>query len=188
MKLCRVICIFLPLLAAVCLAGVCFGSASLSRLPAGDETARIILLQLRLPRVAAGVLAGVGLSTAGVLLQTVTGNDLAGPNIIGVNSGAGLAVILLLTFGAGAGKLLPLGAFFGAFAAAAVILLTAARIGFSKTNVILAGVALTSILNAAISFISLMMGYLGLAPVHWSLNAISVISSRVSRNAFSSTP
>ncbi len=111
MKLRRVILIFLPLLAVMVLLGLCFGSVSLSRVLAGGETARLILWQLRLPRVAAGVLAGIGLSTAGVLLQTVTSNDLAGPNIIGVNSGAGLAVIGLLTFAPGAGKLLPLAAF-----------------------------------------------------------------------------
>ena len=156
MKLRRVILIFLPLLAAAVLLGVCFGSVSLSRLLAGEETARIILLQLRLPRVASGVLAGIGLSTAGVLLQTVTGNDLAGPNIIGVNSGAGLAVIVLLTFLPGAGKLLPLGAFLGAFAAALLILLTAGRMGGSRTGIVLIGIAVTTIFNAAISFLSLL--------------------------------
>ena len=57
--------------------------------------------------VLAGLLAGVGLSIAGVLLQTVTANDLASPNIIGINSGAGLAVILLLYFFPGAGRILP---------------------------------------------------------------------------------
>ena len=156
MKLRRVILIFLPLLAAAVLLGVCFGSVSLSRLLAGEETARIILLQLRLPRVASGVLAGIGLSTAGVLLQTVTGNDLAGPNIIGVNSGAGLAVIVLLTFLPGAGKLLPLGAFLGAFAAALLILLAAGRMGASRTSIVLIGIAVTTIFNAAISFLSLL--------------------------------
>ena len=156
MKLRRVICIFLPLLTAVVLLGVCFGSVSLSRLLAGEETARIILLQLRLPRVTAGLLAGIGLSTAGVLLQTVTSNDLAGPNIIGVNSGAGLAVILLLTFAPAAGRLLPLGAFLGAFAAALVITLAAGRLGSSRTGIVLVGIAVTTIFNAAISFLSLL--------------------------------
>ena len=156
MKLRRVICIFLPLLTAAVLLGVCFGSVSLSRLLAGEETARIILLQLRLPRVAAGVLAGMGLSTAGVLLQTVTSNDLAGPNIIGVNSGAGLAVILVLTFAPAAGKLLPLGAFLGAFAAALVITAAAGRLGSSRSGIVLIGIAVTTVFNAAISFLSLL--------------------------------
>ena len=77
MKLRRVILIFLPLLAVTVLLGLCFGSVSLSRLLAGEETARLILWQLRLPRVAAGVLAGLGLSTAGVLLQTGSSRRLS---------------------------------------------------------------------------------------------------------------
>lgn len=156
MKLRRVILIFLPLLAVTVLLGLCFGSVSLSRLLAGEETARLILWQLRLPRVAAGVLAGLGLSTAGVLLQTVTANDLAGPNIIGVNSGAGLAVIGLLTFAPGAGKLLPLAAFLGAFAAALLIAAAAGRLGASRSGIVLIGIAVTTVFNAAISFLSLL--------------------------------
>ena len=156
MKLRRVILIFLPLLAVTVLLGLCFGSVSLSRLLAGEETARLILWQLRLPRVAAGVLAGLGLSTAGVLLQTVTSNDLAGPNIIGVNSGAGLAVIGLLTFAPGAGRLLPLAAFLGAFAAALLIAAVAGRMGASRSGIVLIGIAVTTVFNAAISFLSLL--------------------------------
>ena len=156
MKLRRVILIFLPLLAVTVLLGLCFGSVSLSRLLAGEETARLILWQLRLPRVAAGVLAGLGLSTSGGLLQTVTANDLAGPNIIGVNSGAGLAVIGLLTFAPGAGKLLPLAAFLGAFAAALLIAAVAGRMGASRSGIVLIGIAVTTVFNAAISFLSLL--------------------------------
>lgn len=144
-------------------AGLCFGSAplSLSQLAQalagrGEQTTAIILWQLRLPRVAAGILAGVGLSTAGVLLQTVTANDLAGPNIIGINSGAGLAVICTLTAFPAAGKLLPLTAFAGAFGAAVVILLASNRLGSSRTGVLLIGIAITTLLNAAISFLSLL--------------------------------
>ena len=129
-------------------AGLCFGSAPLSLSAvwevltgAGDSTTAIILWQLRLPRAAAGILAGVGLSTAGVLLQTVTANDLAGPNIIGINSGAGLAVIWTLTVMPAAGKLLPFAAFLGAFGASMVILLAADRLGSARTGVLLIGIA-----------------------------------------------
>ncbi|MBQ2830851.1 MAG: iron ABC transporter permease [Oscillospiraceae bacterium] len=120
-----------------------------------SSTAAAIVRLSRLPRTAAAMLAGAGLSIAGVLLQGVTDNHLASPNIIGVNAGAGLFTILTLHLFPTAVLALPFAAFFGAFAAASVILLTAGRIGFSKTNVILAGIALTSILNAAISFVSL---------------------------------
>lgn len=155
--------ILLLLLVLTAIAGLCFGSA---RIPAsglmaaltggGEGTHRLILWNVRLPRVAAGVLAGIGLSTAGALLQTVTANELASPNIIGINSGAGLAVILMLTVAPTAGALLPFGAFLGALAAAMVILLTAGRLGSSRTNILLIGIAITTLLNAVISFLSLL--------------------------------
>lgn len=157
MKLRRIYLLLLPLLLMTMVAGLCFGSAplSLSQL-AQDSTARTILLGIRLPRVAAGLLAGVGLSTAGVLLQTVTANDLASPNIIGINSGAGLAVILMLTLMPKSGPWLPFGAFFGAFGAALLILAAGSRIGSARTGILLMGIAITTVFNAAISFLSLL--------------------------------
>lgn len=163
MKLRRVFAIFVPILLIAVAAGLCFGSAplSLSQLAGaltgtGDDSVRLILWQLRLPRVLAGLLAGMGLSTAGVLLQSVTANELASPNIIGINSGAGLAVILMLTAFPMAGRLLPFGAFVGAFGAAMVILLAARRLGGSRTGILLIGIAITTLLNAAISCLSLL--------------------------------
>ena len=158
MKLRRIYFILLPLLMLTMAAGLCFGSAplSLSELAAGEGSARVILLGIRLPRVLAGLLAGIGLSAAGVLLQTVTANDLASPNIIGINSGAGLAVILLLTLAPKAGGWLPVGAFCGAFGASLVILAAGSRLGSSRSGILLIGIAITTLLNAAISFLSLL--------------------------------
>lgn len=119
-----------------------------------SEQINVIIRNIRLPRVAAAVVAGVGLSVSGVLLQAVTDNDLASPNIIGINSGAGFAVIVMLALFPNSVFALPFGAFFGAFGAAMLIVYTSSKIGVSKSTVVLAGVALTTILNAAISFIS----------------------------------
>ena len=62
----------------------------------------------------AALLAGIGLSVSGVLLQGVTDNGLASPNIIGVNSGAGFLTILTLSCFPHAVFALPFAAFFGA--------------------------------------------------------------------------
>lgn len=163
MKLRRIYFLLIPLLLLCVAAGLCFGSTPMT--PAqlldaltgrADDAARIILWQLRLPRVIAGILAGAGLSAAGVLLQSVTANHLASPNIIGINSGAGLAVILMLTAFPAAGQWLPFAAFLGAFGAAMVILFAADRLGGSRVGILLIGLAITAILNAAISFLSLL--------------------------------
>ena len=149
------------LLAVTVLLSLLLGSAKLSVTEvlsalAGNASAEatVIVRNIRLPRTAAAVIAGAGLSIAGLLLQAVTNNDLASPNIIGINSGAGFAVILMLALFPRAAAVLPFAAFIGAFGAAMLIVYTASRMGVSKSTVILAGVALTAILNAGISFIS----------------------------------
>jgi iron complex transport system permease protein len=53
-----------------------------------------IVLDARLPRTLAGLLAGGALGLAGALMQTLTRNPLADPGILGVNSGASFAIVL----------------------------------------------------------------------------------------------
>lgn len=122
----------------------------------GFETQSMILYALRLPRLLQGILAGVGLSVSGVLLQSVTGNDLASPNIIGVNAGAGFAVIIILSYFPNAVMGLPFAAFLGAFLTTLLIMAIADRVDSSKATVILAGIAVQALLSAGISFFSLL--------------------------------
>lgn len=150
------------LLAVFCLA-VAVGSTSLSPtefwdglfLKEGAENISIILYYLRLPRAFAALLAGVGLSLSGVLLQSVTANKLAAPNIIGVNAGAGFCCILTLCFFPMAAAALPLAAFLGAFGTTLLIVSVAARLGGFRSTVILCGIAFTALLNAGISLLTL---------------------------------
>ncbi len=152
------------LLLAVLLFALRFGSAHISwraLFPAllgrdGYERYTIILYTLRLPRVLAGCLAGVGLSVSGVLLQSITDNALAGPNVIGVNAGAGVAILLWLALFPRAFALLPFVAFAGALLATLMILLLSERVGASRYSVILAGVAMTTLLGAVISAVTLL--------------------------------
>lgn len=62
-----------------------------------DNTAwEVIVLQSRLPMVIVAMLAGAALSVSGLLLQTIFNNPLAGPSILGVSSGAGLGVAVVM--------------------------------------------------------------------------------------------
>jgi len=85
---------------------------------------------------------------SGCVLQRVLGNSLASPGIVGVNAGAGLAVTLCCAVGLLSGWAVALAAFFGALAAAALVMLLSRATGASRTTVILAGVAMNSILGA----------------------------------------
>lgn len=115
-----------------------------------------IIYTLRLPRTLAGILAGAGLGVSGVLLQSVTDNKMASPGLIGVNSGAGFAVILALFLPAFPAKLIPIAAFGGAFLATLAIIAIAGRMGMTKNTVVLSGIAFSAILSAGISLISLL--------------------------------
>lgn len=129
-------------------------SGILEREGFGYESA--IMLAVRLPRLIAALLAGVGLSLGGVILQSVMGNELASPNTVGVSSGAGLAAVICLSFFPSFSHLLPIGAFVGALVTSIFIMVLSRVIGGGRTTIILAGIALTSLFGAGISFFSIL--------------------------------
>ncbi|MGN1319968.1 MAG: FecCD family ABC transporter permease [Acutalibacteraceae bacterium] len=107
-----------------------------------------IFLFVRLPRTAASLICGAALAVSGAVIQGVLANRLASPSIIGVNSGAGMAVTLCTAFGIYGGLRLSLFAFLGAFVTVMAVSLLARRIGASRGTLILLGVAVNSFLNA----------------------------------------
>ena len=117
------------------------------------DSTRAILLNVRLPRVAASVLGGAALATSGAIIQGVLNNPLASPNILGINAGAGFAVLLASSAAPAAFALLPLAAFGGALLTAAVIFALSLRAGMSKLTVVLAGMAMTAIFTAGMNTI-----------------------------------
>ncbi len=134
-------------------AAILFGSTplDLSQWNAPTSATFRILYYLRLPRALGATLAGSALAVAGVLIQAVLQNPMAAPNIIGINSGAGLAVVILLALAPGALAYLPLAAFGGALLACLCIYFIAARTQLSKLGITLVGIAVSSILTAGIS-------------------------------------
>lgn len=116
--------------------------------PGGDSIEFQIIYNLRLPRTLLGALVGAALAVAGVILQAVMRNPLASPGIIGVSSGAGLAaVVALMIFPALSGWLIPV-AFGGAFITATAVYLLAWKRGVEPVRLLLAGVAVSSLLGA----------------------------------------
>ncbi|MEA9391498.1 Fe(3+)-siderophore ABC transporter permease [Acerihabitans sp. TG2] len=119
----------------------------------------VIVLDARLPRTLAGLLAGLALGLSGALMQTLTRNPLADPGILGVNAGAGFAVVIGITFfGAASIDSYLWFAFAGALAAALLVALIGA-LGRGRLNPIrltLAGVALGAVLDGMASGIALL--------------------------------
>ena len=114
-----------------------------------------ILYSVRIPRVFGGMLAGMSLAISGVILQAVMNNSLAGPNIIGVNSGAGLFALIIMIVFPGYYNLVPVGAFVGALAASLIIYTIALKTGASRLIIILAGVAVSGLLSAGIDMLTI---------------------------------
>jgi iron complex transport system permease protein len=117
----------------------------------GTPVQRQIVLNVRLPRNIAAALVGVCLSVAGVILQGVMRNPLAAPNIIGVTGGGGLAAMIILIALPRYFQLLVPAAFIGALAATALIYALAWKRGVLPGRMILAGVAVSSLLGAFIN-------------------------------------
>lgn len=107
-----------------------------------------IFLYSRLPRTLGALFVGAALSVSGAVIQNVLSNNLASPSIIGVNSGAGLAVTIAAAFGIYGGFTLSLISFAGAFLAVLVLSVASKKIGPGKGTVILMGVALNAIFGA----------------------------------------
>ena len=124
------------LVLAVSLLNLCLGAekvalAQVLRALVGEgsgTTAFRIVRYVRLPRLCACLLAGGALAASGAIIQGVLGNPLAGPNVIGVNAGAGLTTLLLATLAPSAVAFLPAAAFAGALGASLLILLLAVDI------------------------------------------------------------
>ena len=93
----------LVVITAVISAGIGFSTLSFERLlPTlfgyGTFKEEFVLFSIRLPRIIITFLAGMALALSGVILQGITRNDLADPGIIGINSGAGVAIALFFLF------------------------------------------------------------------------------------------
>lgn len=118
-----------------------------------------IVLDARLPRTLAGLLAGGALGLAGALMQTLARNPLADPGILGVNAGASFAIVLgaaLLGLSSPQQQLLL--AFCGAFIASLLVAFTGSQGGgqLSPVRLTLAGVALGAVLEGLSSGIALL--------------------------------
>lgn len=123
---------------------------------ADDPLARTIILELRLPRAALAACVGAGLAAAGAAYQGLFRNPLAEPFVIGTASGAALGAAAVISLGWEGWtpawlSPVPFGAFAGALSAAAVTYLLAASSGSdSVVGLLLTGVAVATLLNAAL--------------------------------------
>lgn len=186
-------------LAAVCV-GISVGAVSIPLQAIGDilwswtgdparraawpEEYATILLHVRLPRVAMGLLAGAALAVAGTLFQTLLRNPLGDPFLLGVSAGAGLGATIALAMGA---ALTWWGASAVAASALAAGLLTMglvyglARVGRAVpiSTLILSGVVVSSVLSAVTLLVAALSQYRFGEIMMWLMGRLEVSDPRL---------
>jgi ABC-type Fe3+-siderophore transport system permease subunit len=124
----------------------------------------------RLPRIVAAASAGALLGVAGLILQRLTNNEMASPEVLGVSAGAILAFALsLFAFGSLGSLSESISASVGGLAVLAVILALGRSSGFAPERILLAGIALNALIDAVVGVLSatgdpraiLLLGWIG---------------------------
>lgn len=137
-----------------------------------DETARATMRDLRLPRAGVAAALGANLALAGLVLQAITRNPLAGPGILGINQGAALGLVAALAFPGLGG--LDLMAMLGALGAGALTFAIAG--GFTgrvaPMRLVLGGVAVGAFAYAAVRFAYTLEDDLARSVVRWTVGDI----------------
>lgn len=156
------------LLVAVCGLSLTTGASNASLwnaiadLAAGRDLStmdRVVLLDIRLPRLCMGILVGASLAVSGAVMQGLFRNPLADPGIVGVSAGAGLAAIVAIVLGgflplavqqAVGSWMVPIAAFFGGWGSTILLYRVSTRGGqTSVATMLLAGIALGALAGAA---------------------------------------
>jgi iron complex transport system permease protein len=140
----------------------------------GTPSEQLIIGQQRMPRALIGVLVGAALAVSGTLLQGVSSNPLAAPEIVGVSAGANLGVVL-------SGILIPglsygyvwIAAMLGAFAAIILVYSLAWNGGSSPSRLILVGIGIS------IAGQALVMGLVASQPVYQAGNAVVFMTGSI---------
>ncbi|WP_295814985.1 iron ABC transporter permease [uncultured Nitratireductor sp.] len=122
----------------------------------GDDQAALIVNTLRVPRTLIALVVGAALGLSGLFLQTATRNPLAEPGLLGINAGAGFAVVLLVVIsGASSLSAIAAAACFGALLCALLVFSLAFSAGgiSSPSYLLLAGVTVAALLSSGIQIV-----------------------------------
>lgn len=167
---------------------ISFKDSVLALFNIGENSTILIIHNIRVPRVLAGLVIGGGLSLAGLIMQTSLNNSMASPSTLGVSNasvfGANIAIIIL-----NGGKILGMSinytnsyfvslfAFFFAFITILIILFLTKIKHFSSSNIILTGVAFSSLFTALTTLLQYFANDVTLSSaIYWSFGDLSRIS------------
>ncbi len=173
---------------------LCFGSVSIpmkeiwAAVFGGEgSTYRTIVMDYRLPQAITALLAGIGLSVSGLLMQTLFRNPLADPSLLGISSGSSLGVALVVLLGTATGLSvstltlwstfgITVAAFVGAFAVLLLILALSSRLR-SMVSLVLVGIMIAYIAGSITDILKFFSQKEGLHSfVIWGMGSFSNVS------------
>lgn len=160
--------------------GLCAGDRWVAPWAWWDDTQRLFIWQLRLPRTLAVMLVGASLAMSGAVMQAIFDNPLAEPGLLGVANGAGVALVLCVFLGQGMLPVwaLSLGAIVGALLMT-FLLLQFARRHVSNARLLLIGVALGIVCSAVMTWAVYFSTSLDLRQLmYWMLGGFSGVDWR----------
>lgn len=141
---------------------------------AADSKDALVIRSVRLPRVVMSICIGANLAVAGVLMQGITRNPLASPQVFGINSGASFLVVAATTFlPATANYSLVYFAFIGAFLSGALVYLMGSVGGMTPVKLALAGMAIHFLLSSFTQGMILLNENSLDKIIHWLAGAVS---------------
>jgi iron complex transport system permease protein len=119
----------------------------------GDPGNVLIIRELRMPRVATGLLVGVAFALSGALFQTMTRNPMASPDVIGLTEGSGTAVVAAIMLGWDGGLGLQTLGLLGGLASALLVYALAWRGGTTGYRIILVGIGVSWMCTSATDYL-----------------------------------
>jgi len=119
----------------------------------GDTDSEFIIRTLRLPRALTAVLVGAAFGMSGQIFQRMVRNPLASPDILGVSAGAAVGAVLCIVVVGAASATVTGFALVGSVLAVAAIYLLAIKDGLSSYRLVLVGIGITAMLNAAVAYL-----------------------------------
>ena len=162
-------------------------AAALGLSTAAVELARdtLVVWQIRMPRVIVGALVGASLAVSGAVFQAVTRNELASPFILGVSSGAGLAILLTLVVFSGLTTMLPLIAAAGGAIAFLLVYAIAWQNGTSPVRLVLAGVIVSTVFQSLQTGMYLLASDIGVvkSAIAWTTGSLTGVGWEQVRTA-----
>ena len=112
-----------------------------------------VVVNNRLPRVLVGIGVGAAFAISGAIFQRLARNPLVSPDLIGINAGAALAAVLILTVFGAATTWLPIGALAGSLLTAITIYLLAYQRGIAGYRLVLVGIGVTAIVGSITAYL-----------------------------------